>query len=636
MAVTTVSTQQTTPILGLTANSQHLELTVESEALTNLPSLPPVSMLLINRQGHKQLATVTAIKSFGNQVTLTVNSLHQTQNQAQAGFIPSNLTWLSAEELSSELAELTNGNPLTLQLGNQQPPIQLGAATVWAEQGQPIAMSGNCLTGQTVILQAFTQHKATGIIIDSTGQYSLKTVSLLYLPSQLPLKRFNLAQLIGAITQHWPPPWVDSAVTQLSHSSIHTLGGACQQIVSHLQQLREPLSDYLPTQTEHHPDSHLTLNELITNKTGWHHIDLSQLPDKLKTVVMATLLAECQKLSSEAGIIWVHPTDDQWHALKQTNTSVIGLCPPYTGNTLEAPSHIQVDYAWPLSSITTDTVLGNQDDQPSPPAHDVVIAAQGTLTHGLALKYTLAGEALTHYQVAPLPYIETTLKHAAQPATSITTNEQTETTDNSLYEPKPDTTAPNMAIEQDISLSPSPDIEPPATPAVANNPIEVIADNSQVDTADTIPIAPASPDIRPDIEDALDELASEGNPPLDDTLNDIPLVPEAPEQPNVDTHQDEPLSITNHIDFDLPNSTSPEGTAQPTPVPAKPSISKPAPAAKPATTQWAIGQKIHHPRYGDGVIEGLTPTGKRTTLRIRFETVGKRLLDADQSNLQLI
>jgi hypothetical protein len=632
VAVTTVSTQQTTPILGLTANSQHLELTVESGALTSLPSLPPVSVLLINHQGHKQLATVTAIKSFGNQVTLTVNSLHQAQNQSQPGFIPTNLTWLSTEELSSELAKLTNGNPLTLQLGSHQPPIQLGTATVWAKHGQPLAMSGNCLAGQTVILNALTQHKATGIIIDPTGKYSLNTNSLPYHPSQLSLKRFNLAQLIGAITQHWPHPWVDSAITQLSHSSIHTLGGACQQIVSHLQQLREPLSDYLPTQTEHHPDSQLTLNELITHKTGWHHIDLSQLPCKLKTVVMATLLSECQKLSSEAGIIWVHATDDQWPALKQTNTSVIGLCPPYTGNTLEAPSHIQVDYAWPLSSITTDTVLGNQDDQPSPPAHDVVIAAQGTLTHGLALKYTVAGEALTHYQVAPLPYIETTLKHAARTAATIPDNRQAEATDNSPYEPKPDTTAPNMAIEQDISLSPSPDIEPPATPAVANNPIEVIADNSQIDTAESITITPASPDI----EDALDELASEANSSVNDTLNDIPLVPEAPQQPNVGTHQDEPLSVSNHIDFDLPNSTSSEGTAQPTPSPAKPNISKPAPAAKPATTQWAVGQKIHHPRYGDGVIEGLTPTGKRTTLRILFETVGKRLLDADQSNLQLI
>lgn len=619
MAVTTVSTQQTTPILGLTANSQHLELTVESGALTSLPSLPPVSVLLINHQGHKQLATVTAIKSFGNQVTLTVNSLHQRQNQSQTGFIPSNLTWLSAEELSSELTELTNGNPLTLKLDNHQPPIQLGAATIWAEQCQPIAMSGNCLAGQAVILQALTQHKATGIIIDPTGQYSLNEASLTYHPSQLSLKRFNLAQLIVAITQHWPHPWVDSAVTQLSHSSIHTLGGACQQIVSHLQQLREPLSNYLPTQTEHHPDSHLTLNELITHKTGWHHIDLSQLPDKLKTVVMATLLAECQKLPSEAGVIWVHPTDNQWYALRQTNTSVIGLCPAYTGNTLEAPSHIQVDYAWPLGSVTTDTVLGNQNDQQSPPAHDVVITAQGALTYGLALKHTVAGEALSHYQVAPLPHIETTLKQPAM------TREADKLTANSHES--------DAAITDghDASMTQTDEAEPPP---ILDAPVDI--QRGQIDTADTIPIAPTSPDIRPDIEDAFDELASEGELPVDNTVNDIPLVPEAPQQPNVGTHQDEPLSVSNHIDFDLPNTSPTEATEQPTPLPAKPSISKPSPAAKPATTQWAIGQKIHHPRYGDGVIEGLTPTGKRTTLRIRFETVGKRLLDADQSNLQLI
>ncbi len=46
------------------------------------------------------------------------------------------------------------------------------------------------------------------------------------------------------------------------------------------------------------------------------------------------------------------------------------------------------------------------------------------------------------------------------------------------------------------------------------------------------------------------------------------------------------------------------------------------------------GDRVRHSKYGDGVVEKVIPMEERVTLKIIFESIGKRLLDAESAHLQ--
>ena len=55
-----------------------------------------------------------------------------------------------------------------------------------------------------------------------------------------------------------------------------------------------------------------------------------------------------------------------------------------------------------------------------------------------------------------------------------------------------------------------------------------------------------------------------------------------------------------------------------------------------STSDFAQGDTVKHPKYGNGVIEKLIKYGNKTLCSITFENVGKRLLDPSISEIEKV
>ena len=51
---------------------------------------------------------------------------------------------------------------------------------------------------------------------------------------------------------------------------------------------------------------------------------------------------------------------------------------------------------------------------------------------------------------------------------------------------------------------------------------------------------------------------------------------------------------------------------------------------------FVAGDKVSHPRYGNGVVEKIIKYGNKTLCSITFENVGRRLLDPSVSDFEKI
>jgi hypothetical protein len=54
------------------------------------------------------------------------------------------------------------------------------------------------------------------------------------------------------------------------------------------------------------------------------------------------------------------------------------------------------------------------------------------------------------------------------------------------------------------------------------------------------------------------------------------------------------------------------------------------------STGFSEGQRVHHPQYGEGVVEAVVPLEDRAVLSVQFAQAGKRILDPQLSPLQAL
>lgn len=578
------ATKHWQPVLEATVTADQWGLLLPASAITTVPNTVPAGIWLaggddVSADRPPQLATVGEITATSDGLWLIVNASFPGQKS-----LPQQWCWAGDEDIHAALLEKTH-TPLQLTTSNQD--VLLGDGHVWANPAttQPLVIDGNAQGHQSVILQGLLANLPNNsLVVDTTGRYTGDFQEVCHLTAgQLPLKRFPLTQLLGAIMADWPLAWQHrllDGVTQ-AKGALTTLGSLCQYLTDVDPALSQSLAPYFPTKSSEKSILDAPLNDTLTPV-----LQLGELPEGLKPVVAQQLLAKIAQLPSDVAVVWAYPNDAQWQTLcrmSQTQRRPVAAIGPAYQPALAAVNRITANYLWPLGQVATEDVLTASNEQPAPP-HDVEITVSGPMAHHLPITLNLPGDA-SQYALAPLP-----------------TN---------------------------VSLPPA--VEPKQAARVAP-PVEVPASLPELgDVSEAIETQPPS---QVDIEADLDQLLAQANELVANVADNVDLAALTEEVTAESLSQHtlpEPPSPATEVDeltFELPG-----GHAVEEPEAAASVVSAAAPVPQ---SPYAVGTQVSHPRYGNGVVEGVTPTGKRTTLRIRFETVGKRLLDAEQSNLSVV
>ncbi len=548
-------------------------------------------------------------------------------------------------------------------------PKQLHGHTLW--------LSGNALGVKRQLLHnLMPQLAGRWLIVDPDGTLATGfSHSINYTAAQLPLARFGFGPLMGAVLRGWPEGFQAEVLACFDDTDdiapLTTLGDALTY-----------LADALPNMPWHaaiSAHSNSKNAEKISPQLESAHQDvallnLSALPHALKAVVTHQIVDDiaCNAPTADTHLhlVWHGPNPAQAATLQDyaatTGNTTVCLS-PHSQATKNSVSVIDTHYAWPLEALTTDTIF---DTSETTPPHDVELTVSGPLVQNLTFSYQLAGHACQQDYALDLPQLpapQPLPKLAPSPHNPIRVAEvplplpppAQPTT------PQPETPAPPTPAETMIQAA--------AMPAETTAPTNTDEMFAAFDTQDDTMQAAFLPS---DTPVAIHPISS-GSPEFESTPADAPTTEDGgfdfdfptaasePAQPN--PHQavavadkppeatiTRPIADTLAVFDDTPNTPPLTPVAsepnlntaeQPTVIPSTPALThrQAAYVATPTATHtpnggtdYAKGQRVQHPRYGQGTIQHLIHTGGRTTLRVQFDTVGKRLLDADQANLSAL
>lgn len=518
---------------------------------------------------------------------------------------------------------------------------------------------GDSVGGKQLLLAELAQQLCQhGVwVLDPTGQYSVPNEVCHRFTGEdgISLKDVGWVTLANYLGHQFPAElrqplwdWLAQSVSELEGKPFWVLEDWIEQA---RKQKAMPLIEADLNRLAAHrifasrPTQVLPINQKESNKNRVHRLDVSQVPEPWRGLIVHWVVQVLQRyahLQDKKPYVMVVSPDvlgggafQELSRLHQKGfgLSVVAQSSQELVEWEEVGSLSQVftaSHQWLLESVSDEAMFVQPDANH---LYDVAVQCQGRASLGLPIVWDIPGNNLVIHRVEPCAWGE--IKAPAISETYLTTPSSLTVNHKPESSPSLEVTVPEvsdvpvLALDVDnIQLqepqmidqnNPQP-VQSDKTPE--KQPIkeleELSLEEALAQAVDAEPeISYEPPAIMP-VPDALD--VGMGLEDLQDALNSI--------DKQYIVSENLPMSVVDSEDNPLPERVESVAPVRRTKNNRR--------LRKEGGALFEVGDRVMHPRYGEGIVDRLIPTGQRMTVRVMFKQSGKRLLDAERSALKVL